>query len=67
MTRSAEEPQPERDWSSRAGAAALAAEIRAFWLGFGHDVLVWIEPGRGGRDAVWIVKSSLRAGLPPTS
>jgi hypothetical protein len=44
----------------------LAAEIRRFWAGFGYPtVLVWIEPGRGGRDAVWLVKSSLCAGLPP--
>jgi hypothetical protein len=38
------EPEPERDWSSRPGAEALAAAIRRFWAGFGHDdVRVWIE------------------------
>ncbi len=67
MTRSAE-PQPERDWSSRAGVELLAAEIRRFWAGFGYStVLVWIEPGRGGREPMWTVKSSLRGGLPPGS
>ena len=64
MSRSAE-PQPRRDWSGKAGAEELAAEIRRFWAGFGHDVLVWAEPFRGGRDPVWVVKSSLRAGLSP--
>jgi hypothetical protein len=63
MTRSAE-PSPARDWSTRAGAEALAVAIRAFWTGLGHDVGVWIEPGRGGREPVWIVKSTLRGGLP---
>jgi hypothetical protein len=58
------EPEPERDWSNRPGAEALAAEISKFWLGFGHDVRVWVEPGRGGRNPLWIVKSTLRAGLP---
>jgi hypothetical protein len=67
MTRSAE-PQPERDWSSRTGAAALAAAIRRFWEGFGFDVAVWVEPPSiGGRFPVWRVRSSLRAGLPPAS
>jgi hypothetical protein len=62
------EPEPQRDWSSRLGAEALAAEIRAFWAGFGHDVLVWTEPPRiGGRFPVWRVRSSLRAGLPPAA
>jgi hypothetical protein len=58
------EPAPRRDYCSKAGAEALAAEIRRFWSGFGHDVRTWIEPGRGGREPLWIVKSALRGGLP---
>jgi hypothetical protein len=58
------EPEPERDWSNRPGAEALAAEIRRFWSAFGHDIRVWIEPVRGGRDPLWMVKSTLRRGLP---
>lgn len=62
------EPDPARDWSNRLGAEALAAAIRRFWIELGHnDVLVWIEPLRGGKDPVWTVKSSLRSGLPPTA
>jgi hypothetical protein len=56
------EPNPARDWSTRAGAEALAAVVRRFWVGFGHDVLVWAEVARGGRDGVWTIKSSLRGG-----
>jgi hypothetical protein len=61
------EPDPERDWSSRAGAEALASNLRAFWHSFGGftSVKVWIEPGRGGSAPLWIVKSTLRGGLPP--
>jgi hypothetical protein len=59
------EPSPGRDYCSRAGAEQLAADIRRFWSGFGHDVGVWVEPGRGGHQPVWIVKSTLRGGLPP--
>jgi hypothetical protein len=60
------EPEPERDWSSRPGAEALAAEIKRFWAAWGYDdIRVWTEPARGGRDALWVVKSTLRCGLPP--
>jgi hypothetical protein len=59
------EPSPGRDYCSRAGAEALAAEIKRFWLGFGHEVRVWIEPGSGGREPMWTVKSALKGGLPP--
>lgn len=59
------EPQSSRDWSSKAGAEALAAEIRRFWTAFGYDVQVWVEACRGGRNSVFTIKSSLRAGLPP--
>jgi hypothetical protein len=58
------EPAPGRDYCSKAGAEQLAADIRRLWSGFGHDIRVWIEPGRGGREPMWIVKSA-RAGLPP--
>jgi hypothetical protein len=34
----------------------------------GHaDVRVWIEPVSAGRNALWVVEISLRAGLPPGS
>lgn len=58
------EPHPQRDWSSRLGAEALAAEICRFWSSFGHFTLkVWIEPARG----VWCVRSTLQGALwPPT-
>ena len=59
------EPNPGRDYCSRAGAEALAADIRRFWAGFGHEVWVRVEPLRGGRDPIWMVKSTLRGGLPP--
>jgi len=59
------EPELRRDWSSWAGAEALAAEIKHFWAAFGHDIQVWIEPARGGKDPLWIVKSTLRAACRP--
>ncbi len=66
MSRSAE-PNPDRDWSNKPGAEALAAEIRQFWKTFaGQDVLVWVEVGCGGKQPVWVIKSNLRAGLPPS-
>ena len=60
------ESNPRRDWSSKAGCEELAAEIKRFWTAFGYDIIqVWVEACRGGRDAVFTIKSSLRAGLPP--
>jgi len=39
--------------------------VRQFWARFGHDdVMVWIEVARGGHQPVWVVKSTLRGGLP---
>jgi hypothetical protein len=58
------EPDPARDWSSRAGAEALAEEIRRFWAGFGHlEVRVWIEPARGGPQSIWAIRSCMKGGL----
>lgn len=60
------EPAPEQDWSNRPGAEQLAAEIRQFWKAFaGQEVLVWVEVGCGGKQPLWVIKSNLRAGLPP--
>ena len=59
------EPNPARDWSTRAGAEALAAEIKRFWTGFGYDVFVWAEVARGGRDAVFTIKSRWSAACRP--
>jgi hypothetical protein len=62
------EPEPQRDWSSKPGAEALAADIRRFWASFGYaDIVVWVEAKRGGKDPLWIVRSRLLGGLPPRS
>jgi hypothetical protein len=68
MTRPAE-PEPRRDWSSKAGAEALAAMVRQYWRERGFpDVEVWVEPLRGGREPLVVVKSRLGpGGLPPGS
>lgn len=50
------------DYTTRAGAAQLAASIRQFWSSLGYDVLVWVEPTRA---AGWCLRSNLRSGLPP--
>jgi hypothetical protein len=62
-------PNPARDWSCRQGAEALAADIIGFWATFGFTILAWVEPVRGadGKDAIWTVKTSLQAGLPPVT
>jgi hypothetical protein len=65
----AAEPEPQRDWSTKAGADGLAEVIRAYWRshGFAH-VEVWVEPMRGGREPLVVVKSRLGpGGLPPAS
>lgn len=49
MTRSVE-PQPERDWSSRAGAQALAAEIKRFWANFGYSAVCGSNPAEAAAN-----------------
>jgi hypothetical protein len=61
------EPTPARDWSGRFGAEELAARIRDYWAAKGHVVDVWTEIVRGGREPLVVIKSRLRAGLPPGS
>jgi hypothetical protein len=52
------EPNPARDWSTKAGAEALAELVRRYWRdrGFPPHVEVWIEPQRGGREPLVVIK-----------
>jgi hypothetical protein len=63
------EPEPIRDWSTKAGAEALAELVRRYWRDHGFpDVEVWTEFARGGREPLVVIKSRLGpGGLPPES
>jgi hypothetical protein len=66
MTRA--EPEPLRDWSTKAGAEVLAERVRRCWADRGYpDVEIWVEALRGGREPLVTVKSRLTGGLPPSS
>jgi hypothetical protein len=51
------------DYTTRAGAERLAAEIRQYWSGLGYNqVRVWVDRGLDGGS---VVRSNLARGLPP--
>jgi hypothetical protein len=58
-------PEPRRDYLDRSGAEALSVMIERYWRSCGAEIGVWIE--FVGVPGVWIVKSDLRAGLPPAA
>ena len=60
---------PTRDWTSKAGADALAAEITAFWAKQGRTVkMTVIEPEahqRGASKPLYAIRSNMVNGMPP--
>jgi hypothetical protein len=53
---------PTRDWSSKSGATALAAEIAGYWAGRGRHVEVTVYEFA---PKFYALRTNIVAGVPP--
>ncbi len=67
MTRRKREPDPAEDHCDKARAEALGRRISTYWKSQGQDVKVWLEFEQAPGGFIWVVKTDLQRGLPPTT